>query len=75
MNKESDSDWFRIESNPQGTRWHGKCWYVHNYVRHEFDVQFQVRCCSFVACLPACLPACLLADDRPDRCTRPVGDR
>lgn len=25
-NKESDNDWFRVESNSNGTRWYGKCW-------------------------------------------------
>ena len=25
-NKEADTDWFRLESNKEGTRWFGKCW-------------------------------------------------
>ena len=25
-NKEADNDWFRLESNKEGTRWFGKCW-------------------------------------------------
>lgn len=25
-NKASDSDWFRLESNKEGTKWFGKCW-------------------------------------------------
>ena len=29
-NKEKDADWFRIESNEDGTRWFGKCWQYHN---------------------------------------------
>ena len=24
-NKEADNDWFRLESNKEGTRWFGKC--------------------------------------------------
>ena len=42
MNKASDNDWFLLESNSAGTRWHGKCWYIHNYRKYEFDVQFEV---------------------------------
>lgn len=41
-NKESDSDWFRLESNKEGTKWFGKCWYVHNLLKYEFDVEFDV---------------------------------
>ncbi|MQL87278.1 hypothetical protein Taro_019792 [Colocasia esculenta] len=43
MNKANDNDWFRISAaNPQGTRWTGRCWYVHNLRRYEFDVQFDI---------------------------------
>mmetsp|Transcript_44719 Transcript_44719/g.43322 ORF Transcript_44719/g.43322 Transcript_44719/m.43322 type:complete len:93 (+) Transcript_44719:127-405(+) len=42
MNKEEDNDWFNIESNADGTKWNGKCWYVHNLVRYEFDLQFEI---------------------------------
>lgn len=42
MNKEQDSDWFEIESNADGTKWHGKCWLMHNLVRHEFKLQFEI---------------------------------
>uniref|UniRef100_A0A8C5CLX3 Ubiquitin-fold modifier-conjugating enzyme 1 n=1 Tax=Gadus morhua TaxID=8049 RepID=A0A8C5CLX3_GADMO len=38
----SDNDWFRLESNREGTRWFGKCWYVHELLRYEFDVEFDV---------------------------------
>ena len=30
-NKESDTDWFRLESNREGTRWFGKCWHIQVY--------------------------------------------
>ena len=23
-------------------RWNGKCWYIHNLVRYEFDLQFEI---------------------------------
>ncbi|CAJ0597968.1 unnamed protein product [Cylicocyclus nassatus] len=41
-NKESDSDWFRLESNADGTKWFGKCWHYHNMVKYEFDVEFDI---------------------------------
>jgi len=42
-NKEADNDWFRLESNKEGTRWFGKCWYIHNLLKYEFDVEFDVE--------------------------------
>ncbi|KAF5820425.1 putative ubiquitin-fold modifier-conjugating enzyme 1, ubiquitin-conjugating enzyme/RWD [Helianthus annuus] len=43
MNKFKDNDWFRISAaNPEGTRWTGKCWYVHNLLKYEFDLQFDI---------------------------------
>lgn len=42
-NKAADMDWFRLESNKEGTKWFGKCWYVHNLLKYEFDVAFDVR--------------------------------
>ena len=41
-NKEADNDWFRLESNADGTRWFGKCWYIHELIKYEFDVEFDV---------------------------------
>ncbi len=42
MNKESDTDWFTIQPSDGGKRWSGKCWYVHNYIKYEFDFQFEI---------------------------------
>eukprot|EP00252_Welwitschia_mirabilis_P018523 TRINITY_DN41154_c0_g1_i1.p1 TRINITY_DN41154_c0_g1~~TRINITY_DN41154_c0_g1_i1.p1 ORF type:complete len:174 (+),score=4.50 TRINITY_DN41154_c0_g1_i1:140-661(+) len=42
INKANDNDWFRISSNPDGTRWTGKCWYVHELLKYEFDLQFDI---------------------------------
>jgi ufm1-conjugating enzyme 1 len=43
MNKAKDNDWFRISaSNPEGTKWKGRCWYVHNLLKYEFDLQFEI---------------------------------
>lgn len=41
-NKEAGNDWFRLESNKEGTRWFGKCWTMHNMLKYEFDVEFDV---------------------------------
>lgn len=41
-NKTADNDWFRLESNKDGTRWFGKCWFIHNLLKYEFDVEFDV---------------------------------
>ncbi|XP_033730533.1 ubiquitin-fold modifier-conjugating enzyme 1 [Pecten maximus] len=41
-NKESDNDWFRLESNKEGTRWFGRCWYIHELLKYEFDVEFDI---------------------------------
>lgn len=43
MNKANDNDWFRIApANPEGTRWEGSCWYVHNLRRYDFPLQFDI---------------------------------
>ena len=42
INKEKDNDWFSVESNPAGTKWWGKCWYYHNQIRYEFDMEFEI---------------------------------
>ncbi|EGG17031.1 ubiquitin-like post-translational modifier [Cavenderia fasciculata] len=39
-NKQADNDWFTIESNPLGTRWTGKCWYIYEFRKYEFDFEF-----------------------------------
>lgn len=42
LQKENSSDWFKIESNEEGTRWFGTCWHVYNHVKYEFDVEFDI---------------------------------
>uniref|UniRef100_A0A2P2HWK6 Ubiquitin-fold modifier-conjugating enzyme 1 n=1 Tax=Hirondellea gigas TaxID=1518452 RepID=A0A2P2HWK6_9CRUS len=42
MNKSQDNDWFRLESNKEGTRWFGKCWYVQDLLKYEFAVEFDI---------------------------------
>lgn len=46
-NKSADNDWFRLESNKDGTRWFGKCWYIHNLLKYEFDVEFDVSALEY----------------------------
>ena len=36
------NEWFTIESNKTGTRWTGKVWYVHEMVKYEFDLEFEL---------------------------------
>jgi len=52
-NKAADIDWFRLESNKEGTRWFGKCWYIHELLKYEFDVEFDVRFCDLLALITA----------------------
>lgn len=42
VNKENDNDWFMIESDKSGQKWTGKCWFVHNLLRYEFEVRFDI---------------------------------
>ncbi|CAF5053011.1 unnamed protein product, partial [Rotaria sp. Silwood1] len=39
-NKDADNDWFRLESNQEGTRWWGKAWTIQDMLRYEFDIEF-----------------------------------
>ena len=43
MGKATDLDWFTIKpSNKEGTHWKGKCWYIHDLIKYEFDFQFDI---------------------------------
>ncbi|XP_053213371.1 ubiquitin-fold modifier-conjugating enzyme 1 [Panonychus citri] len=42
QNKDNDNDWFRLESNKDGTKWFGKCWYIHELLRYEFEIEFDI---------------------------------
>jgi len=42
QNKSNDNDWFRLESNKDGTKWFGKCWYIHELLKYEFDIEFEI---------------------------------
>ena len=41
-NKAADNDWFRLESNKDGTRWFGKGWYIQDLLKYEFEIEFDV---------------------------------
>jgi ufm1-conjugating enzyme 1 len=41
-NKQADNDWFRLESNSDGTKWWGKCWHVHDLLKYEFNIEFDI---------------------------------
>ncbi|GIY73881.1 ubiquitin-fold modifier-conjugating enzyme 1 [Caerostris extrusa] len=41
-NKDSDNDWFRLESNKDGTQWFGKCWHIHELMKYEFAIEFDI---------------------------------
>uniref|UniRef100_H2YG15 Ubiquitin-fold modifier-conjugating enzyme 1 n=1 Tax=Ciona savignyi TaxID=51511 RepID=H2YG15_CIOSA len=41
-NKENDNDWFRLESNKDGTKWFGKCWFIMDLKKYEFGIEFDI---------------------------------
>merc|ERR1712137_818448 len=42
VNKENGNDWFTLTPNRTCTRWTGKVWYVHNLLKYEFDIEFDI---------------------------------
>ncbi|XP_054167286.1 ubiquitin-fold modifier-conjugating enzyme 1-like [Oppia nitens] len=42
QNKDNDNDWFRLESNKDGTKWFGKCWFIHELIKYEFEIEFDI---------------------------------
>lgn len=40
--KENDKEWFKIEANKEGTEWRGRCWCMHEMVKYEFDLAFDI---------------------------------
>jgi len=41
-NKANDSDWFYLDSNANGTKWSGSCWYVYNHATYRFKLEFEI---------------------------------
>lgn len=31
-----------FESNKEGTRWFGKCWYIHELLKYDFGMEFDI---------------------------------
>jgi hypothetical protein len=61
INKAADLDWFTIRpSNKEGTHWSGKCWYVHDLIKYEFDFQVGTTWTALIARAAAVAGACLL---------------
>ena len=42
LNKEKDNDWFKLESDKEGKKWTGTCWYIMDLVRYEFKLEFEI---------------------------------
>ena len=43
-NKAAAQDWFVVQpADDRGTRWTGKCWYVHDMHKYEFKMRFEVH--------------------------------
>jgi ufm1-conjugating enzyme 1 len=42
QNKEADMDWFSIEPVNGGHSWRGRCWYIYNLVKYEFEFRFDM---------------------------------
>lgn len=42
LNKSADSDWFRLEANHDGTRWSGVCWFIHELLKYELQLEVQL---------------------------------
>lgn len=44
INQASDSSWFNIAplKGTKFTKWEGKCWYIQDLVKYEFDVEFEI---------------------------------
>jgi len=56
QNKERDNDWFKLESNKEGTKWWGKCWYLYEHQRYEFRVEFDIPVAYPQAAIEITLP-------------------
>ena len=41
-NKDNDTDWFHLESNEKGTKWFGHCIHIQDYLKYQFDIEFEI---------------------------------
>ncbi|KAL4465026.1 hypothetical protein ABPG72_010470 [Tetrahymena utriculariae] len=56
LNKQQDNDWIKIASDKEGKIWKGKCWYIHNLVRYDFDLEFEIPATYPASPIELCLP-------------------
>eukprot|EP01028_Stygiella_incarcerata_P001025 TRINITY_DN1162_c0_g8_i1.p1 TRINITY_DN1162_c0_g8~~TRINITY_DN1162_c0_g8_i1.p1 ORF type:complete len:128 (+),score=24.15 TRINITY_DN1162_c0_g8_i1:81-464(+) len=42
INKSKDNDWFHLESDKTGTKWFGRCWYIYEMKKFEFQLRFEI---------------------------------
>ena len=42
INQSDDNEWFTIEPDDSGLHWRGKCWYIHELVKYEFALEFEI---------------------------------
>merc|ERR1719240_2036996 len=54
--KDEDNDWFKIQSNKEGTKWWGKVWLIHELVKYEYDIEFEIPATYPLAPLEMALP-------------------
>ena len=40
--KKEGQQWFHVEPDIDGIKWKGKCWFIYNMSKYEFDLQFEV---------------------------------
>jgi ufm1-conjugating enzyme 1 len=43
LNREAGDDWFTLEATDKlGTRWVGRCWYMHQFAKYEYRLEFEI---------------------------------
>jgi len=42
MNQRDDNEWFTVEPDDSGLKWQGKCWYIHELIKYEFNLEFEI---------------------------------
>lgn len=42
INQNDDNEWFSVEPDDSGIKWKGKCWYIYELIKYEFDLEFEI---------------------------------
>ena len=42
LNQEDDNDWFVVDCDESGIKWTGTCFYIFNYEKYEFELNFEI---------------------------------